>query len=362
MTRLRITLLLLAFAALAAFGLAQDEDPVVIQLGEKTETLSEFETRFNITLRGLAAQQGMVVDEAMMAQFAALKPQFLEQRATELVLLTEAEARGLSVPEEEVETQVSNFRDSFESEEEFQQILEQAGFGDEETLREVIRESLLVRQVVEDIQANIEVSDEAVQAFYEENQAQFQTPEQVCARHILLETEEEAQAVITELEGGAEFATLADERSTGTAPGGDLGCFGQGQMVPPFEEAAFAAEVDAVVGPVETDFGFHVIKVYERQEAGAVPLEQVEPQIRAQLAQQQVATVIDQLRAESGVQTFPENLPTPAPVTPEATPEEQTPSTPEGDAEEDTSSEDGTPEDGGSEDDGSQDDGSEGAN
>lgn len=96
------------------------------------------------------------------------------------------------------------------------------------------------------------------------------TAEEVCARHILLETEEEANAAVRLLGDGRDFGELAAEYSLDTQSGmrgGDLGCFGEGMMVPPFEEAAFGAEVGEIVGPVESDFGWHVIEVMDHRDA-----------------------------------------------------------------------------------------------
>ncbi|MGD2027423.1 MAG: peptidyl-prolyl cis-trans isomerase [Anaerolineales bacterium] len=91
--------------------------------------------------------------------------------------------------------------------------------------------------------------------------------EQVWARHILLENEDTAQDLLDQLDEGADFGDLAREFSTGPSgpSGGDLGWFAQGQMVEPFEEAAFAAEVGEIVGPVETQFGFHIIQILGRE-------------------------------------------------------------------------------------------------
>jgi parvulin-like peptidyl-prolyl isomerase len=117
-------------------------------------------------------------------------------------------------------------------------------------------------------------------------------------RHILVETEDEATEILDELEGGADFAELAEERSIDTgsgAQGGELGEFGRGQMVPEFEEAVFTAEIGEVVGPVETQFGFHVIEVIERAEPD---LEEVEEEIRVELAQARQGEVVQEWLTE----------------------------------------------------------------
>src|SRR5690606_34185574 len=110
-----------------------------------------------------------------------------------------------------------------------------------------------------------EVTDEEVRASYEENLAFFE--EQVCASHVLLETEAEAQDVLAELEAGADLASVAGERSTDPSAaqnGGDLGCTSPSSYVAPFAEAVATGEIGELLGPVETDFGFHVILVSSR--------------------------------------------------------------------------------------------------
>lgn len=345
-------------------GQAQDDsadNPVIIQLMRTQIRLDEFNERFEIAARNIAAQQGLPFNEQVVAQLQALRPQYLEQLATELVLLDEAEARGIEPDTEFVEARLTELRESLGSDGEFQAALALAGFEDEQQLRTILSEATILDQVISELQSSVEVSEEEAQAFYETNQEQFGTPAQVCARHILLESEETAQEVLTVLEEeGGDFAALAQEFSVGpSAPqGGDLGCLSPGQTVQPFNDAAFSAEVDEVVGPVETQFGFHLIQVYERQEATSPDFAEVEEQIVVQLQQQQLQPVIDELRAESGVETFPENLgaaalsvpeSAPATVDPETvdpatlTPDESSPETGEGAADEsDEGSDDGS--------------------
>lgn len=125
-----------------------------------------------------------------------------------------------------------------------------------------------------------EVSDEEVRQFFDDYQVLF-TQEEVCARHILLDTEADARDVIAALDGGADFAALASERSldpSAAVNGGDLGCTGPGMYVPEFEAAVWEGEVGEVLGPVQTDFGYHVIVVDSR---GLPGFEDVEGDIRA---------------------------------------------------------------------------------
>jgi peptidyl-prolyl cis-trans isomerase C len=287
------------------------DDPVVIQLGDTTETRAEFNQRFEIAMRSVAFSQGLELTDEIRAQLEPFKPQFLEQRGTELVLLQEGQARGLSVPEAIIDEQIALITDSLFEGETLEDFLMQSGFQSEDELRSYIRENELIEQTVTLLSGEVTVTDEELAQAYQENQAAFTIPEQVCARHILVEDETLADELLSELAAGASFAELAEVHSIdpgSAAQGGDLGCFGAGQMVPEFESAAFDAALNDPVGPVESQFGFHLIEVYERQEAGVQPFEAVAEQIRAALAQEELAELIDQLVSESELQLFPENL------------------------------------------------------
>ncbi|HEY9012679.1 MAG TPA: peptidylprolyl isomerase [Devosia sp.] len=130
------------------------------------------------------------------------------------------------------------------------------------------------------------VTPEALQAAYDKFVAEFQGQEEVHARHILVATEDEAKAVKAELDGGKDFATLAKEKSTDPSAqqnGGDLGFFGKGMMVKPFEEAAFSLQPGIVSDPVKSDFGWHVIKVEEKRMSKPPSLDQIAPQLQQQV-------------------------------------------------------------------------------
>ena len=173
-----------------------------------------------------------------------------------------------------------------------------------------LREMDLVRTYIENqIVPTIQVTDEEVAAFYAENPQMFQSPEQVHARHILFTTTEDAEAqAVVDARGkaddarkravaGEDFAELARELSEGpSAPnGGDLGFFSKDRMVPEFADAAFALEVGQISEVVRTQFGFHVIKVEERREAGTVPLEEASDNLTNLLEQQKVGRMVNEV-------------------------------------------------------------------
>jgi len=144
------------------------------------------------------------------------------------------------------------------------------------------------------------VTEEAARAEYDAFVQQFEPQDEVRASHILVETEEEANQIKAELDGGADFAELAKEHSIdpGAANGGDLGFFGQGMMVKPFEDAAFAlANPGDVSAPVQSQFGWHIIKLEEKRQSAPPSFEQVAPQIQNQLLMRSFTEKVDELMA-----------------------------------------------------------------
>ncbi|MBE7636549.1 peptidylprolyl isomerase [Sneathiella sp. P13V-1] len=147
-------------------------------------------------------------------------------------------------------------------------------------------------------------SEEAVNAAYEKLKSEFEPKEEIRARHILVEKEEEARDVVAKLDAGEDFVELAKTTSVGPSgpQGGDLGFFGEGQMVKPFSDAAFAMEPGTYTKePVKTQFGWHVIKLEERRNTQPPALEQVRGELENQISNEAVSTLIDDLRGKATI-------------------------------------------------------------
>jgi peptidyl-prolyl cis-trans isomerase C len=144
---------------------------------------------------------------------------------------------------------------------------------------------------------NAEITAEELQAEYDAQYGTAEPQTEYNASHILVETEEEAQALLEELAGGADFAELAAERSIGPSGpnGGQLGWFAEGMMVPSFEEATFALEVGEVSAPVETQFGWHVIVLNDTREQEPPGLEQVRAELEEGLRQARVEAAMTEI-------------------------------------------------------------------
>ena len=148
------------------------------------------------------------------------------------------------------------------------------------------------------------IKDDEVKARYDKEVAALPKQEEVHARHILVKTEDEAKAIIKELDAGKDFATLAKEKSTdpNKADGGDLGYFGHGRMVKEFEDAAFALPVGTYTKtPVKTDFGWHVIKVEDKRNAPPPPFDQVKDQVRQLVMRDKYLELLNQAKQDTKV-------------------------------------------------------------
>ncbi len=148
------------------------------------------------------------------------------------------------------------------------------------------KESLLVSFAVEKVIAAVKVTDADAEKYYNENKEQFATGEEVTASHILVKEEAEANTIAEAIKAGSiSFEDAAKQKSQCPSgqQGGSLGRFGKGQMVPEFDEACFSMEVGELRYPIKTDFGYHIIRLDARHEAGCATLQECLPQIKATL-------------------------------------------------------------------------------
>ncbi|MBT2638992.1 peptidylprolyl isomerase [Bacillus sp. ISL-39] len=189
--------------------------------------------------------------------YQSMKEKYGEQALQEL-LYQKVLAENYEVTDKEVEEKVAELKE--ELGENFELVLQQNQLKDEEELKEVLKDQLLMEKAA---LKDVKVSEDEVKKRYEEYKPEIK------ASHILVEDEKTAQEVKKKLEEGAKFEDLAKEYSQdpgSAAQGGDLGFFGPGKMVPEFEEAAYALEVNKISEPVKSQHGFHIIKVTEKKE------------------------------------------------------------------------------------------------
>ncbi|MGH7682783.1 MAG: peptidylprolyl isomerase, partial [Vulcanimicrobiaceae bacterium] len=192
-------------------------------------------------------------------------------------------------------------------------------------VRNIFREQLVLQQAVS---KNVPpVTDDQVKQYFDRNHAMLDKPEQVRARHILVPDMKTADMVESKLKSGGDFAALAKQYSTDPATkekGGELGFFGHGQMVAPFDKAAFSLPVGQTSAPVKSPFGYHIIQVEEKKPAQKATLaaskDQIHTMLQQQAVQSQIPAFLQSLRSKANITVsdsrFSELASTPVPPPP----------------------------------------------
>lgn len=272
------------FAALgllvAACGDGGSPDEAAIVNGESIP-MSEFEERYETLAENPQFQQQLEMDESG-AMEAQIQSQVLTQLIHAELLRQAADEMGVDVDEDDLDEQRDLLAEQVEAQGmDLEEAMEQQGL-EEEDLQEELRTVALQQAIIDELLAEEGgVSDEDVAEFFEENQEQYQTAE---ARHVLTESEEEAEEARERIEDGEDFGEVAEDMSEdpGSAEeGGELEPFSPGEFQnPEFEDAVFEADEGDLVGPVESQVGWHVIEVLELVEP---ELADVEDEIREEL-------------------------------------------------------------------------------
>ncbi len=219
-----------------------------------------------------------------------------------VLLLEEARKSDVKVPEEDVDWAIEKIKSQFETKEQFEEAVSQSG-NTVASLKEKVRDDMLLRRYIDEkYSAKIIIDDSQVNEYFTENRESFSKEETVTASHILFAPEDRLNAdkVKKEIDKGADFEEMAKKHSKCPSGqrGGDLGEFGRGRMVKPFEDAAFEGTLNKVSEPVETQFGWHLIKVTSKSEGGEQKLEDVSDDIRNHLVNEQLTAVLDSKVAE----------------------------------------------------------------
>jgi peptidyl-prolyl cis-trans isomerase C len=245
----------------------------------------------------------------------------LDQLVGYKLLVQEAKARKVVVADADVDARIAEVKKQFPSEDLFMQTLIDRKMTIDQLKGDARRDLSIARLIEGEISPRVAVKPAQVEDFYKNNPEKFHQPESVRASHILIATAENADAaakaqarakaeqILKDLKAGKDFATLARQHSQdpGSAVnGGDLGVFPQGQMVGPFNDAAFSLKPGATSDLVETQFGYHIIRVAEKKPARTVPLEEMRPQIEEFLKHQnretETESFVKALRAKGKVE------------------------------------------------------------
>ena len=288
---------------------------VVAKVNGEAISKSEFEE----AIKSVEGQAGRAVPAEERDQvYRAV----LNQLVTGHVLLQESRNRKVAVADADVDGRVAQLRQRFPSEDEFKKALASRNLTPEK-VRDEIKKQLAIEKMIEaEVAPQVSVTDHDVKDFYDKNPEQFQQPESWRASHILLmvpqgatdaqkkETRAKIDDVLKQVKAGGDFAELAKKHSQdGSAQaGGDLNYFPKGQMVKPFEDACAALKVGEVSGVVETQFGFHIIKLTDKRPARAVPLTEVNKKIGdyllSRMRNEKAGAFVEGLRTKSKIEVL----------------------------------------------------------
>jgi len=300
-------------AAEAAKPLPEKLPDVIAKVNGESVTRTELEDY----VRNLEGQAGSPIPAD---QRDRIYRGVIDQLVGYKLLVQEAKARKVVVADADVDARIAEVKKQFPSEDLFMQTLIDRKMTVDQIKADARRDMSIARLIEAEIAPRVAVKPGQVEEFYKSNPEKFAQPEQVRASHILIRTEEnadaatkaqakaKAQQVLKDVKAGKDFATLARQHSQdGSAVnGGDLGFFPQGQMVGPFNDAAFSLKPGATSDLVETQFGYHIIRVAEKQPARTVPLEEVRPRIEEFLQHQnresETESFVKALRAKSKVE------------------------------------------------------------
>ena len=278
------------------------EDPVATVNGKEVSRKS-YEREIEM-LQARAARQGRPLAEP---QLAMIKVQILENMIDQELLYQQSEKSGIQIDAEAVETHLASIKQRFESEDAFQKAIQQMEITEEE-IKFQIRRGMAIQELVQtNVVDKIDISDTEMKQYFDSHPDEFKESEQVKASHILVKVDpaadpaakDEAMKKIRDVrekvQKGEDFSTLAQEYSEGPSAsrGGDLGYFSRGQMGKSFEDAAFDLKTDQVSDVVETQFGYHLIKVYDHKPEKMLSYNEVKDDLRKRLKQERTQEEVD---------------------------------------------------------------------
>jgi foldase protein PrsA len=222
----------------------------------------------------------------MVEQYGAAT---VDQIISDKIVAAEAKKQKITITTKEINEELDQLKKSYGGEDAFNQVLE-SNNTTLVALKDDITDYLTLRKILE---KEIDISDEELQTYFEENKDSLGEAEQVKASHILVEDENKAKELKAKLDAGEDFAALAKEHSTDKSTkeaGGELGFFEKGTMVAEFDEVAFTLAVNQISNPVKSEYGYHIIKVEDKKEAKEATFEDSKGKIKETLLEQKMET------------------------------------------------------------------------
>ncbi|MGJ7921140.1 peptidylprolyl isomerase [Neobacillus sp. LXY-4] len=231
----------------------------------------------------------------------------LDSLISEKLIEQEAKNKKITVADSEIKAELKTLQDSYGGADAFEEAMKSSGVSMDRVNKD-LKTYILTRKILE---PRINITDDEMKTYFEENKTSFEEGEQVKASHILVEDEKTANEIKDKLANGADFAELAKEYSTDTGSkdnGGDLGFFVKGEMVAEFEEAAFSMAVNEISAPIKTDYGYHIIKVVEKKAASEAKFDDHKDEIKETLLsekmQSEYTTWLEEAKKDAEIKTY----------------------------------------------------------
>jgi peptidyl-prolyl cis-trans isomerase C len=309
--------LILASTVVLAQDKKTDSDRVAVVNGVNI-TGKDFNQALNYYLQ-MVAQRGQQIPESQMAE---IKNAILENLIITELLFQESKQKGIQVKAEDVTERLQSIKQQVPSEAEFKKVLAENQITESDLRLQIERDMAIQQLINKEVGQKVMISDEESKTYYDTHPQSFVQPEQIRASHILIKVDADATeaqktearkkitAIQQKLKKGEDFATLANNYSEDTTSkkGGDLGYFGRGKMVEPFEEAAFSLKPNEISDIVETQYGYHLIKVVDKKPEAKLTYAEVKDRLNQYLKQQKLQSeeklYIDNLRKNAAVEKF----------------------------------------------------------
>lgn len=251
---------------------APEPPPILLLVNDQTISLEDFNRQFEQTL---PPEHTLGQDEK-----DELRRAFLRQVIDRELALSEARRLNLSVSPEAVEQALADYRRDY-PEGEFEKLLQSQGVSLQQWRRDLEERLLMDKVIAQQVNSRVRISAEEISDYYQRFRDEFDRPQQVRARQITLDNEEQGQEVLTQLRAGASFAEMAElfSLSPDGEYGGDLGFFPRGEMPPEFDEVVFNLPVGKLSNLVQSPYGYHIFLVEENRPAQRLTLDAATPEI-----------------------------------------------------------------------------------
>lgn len=315
----------MTLASASAFA-AQTLEAIVVRVGDRIITTSQYERRLRDTMNEID-QSGLPADQAT-ARKAEAKKNLVDELISELLIKDRADRLGITISDAEMKEAIVRLKQQYgiTTDAEFEQSLQKSGLTRAD-MESRLRDSLITNKVfAQELRSRAELDDKELRERYDRDKERYRLPERAHLREIVIlrpeapgsvdAARQKANDIVAQVKNGADFAKTATTTSeSGTKDkGGDLGEVARGELLPDLDKAVFNAQPGAIIGPIETKSGWHILKVETRLPSEVPAFESVKDKLRKDVSdetfQRDLKAYIDRLRKDAFIQINEQNIPT----------------------------------------------------